>query len=199
MRKIYFVLLLLPCFAMAQDSQNGFGIKFTGFVRSDFFYDTRQVIYPTSLREGDYLLFPSNISKDANCKDVNAVGNFNFLSIQSRLSGAITGPDAFGAKTSGLIEADFFANENANLDDINGFRLRHAFVKMNWTKTELLAGQYWNPMFPADNVAAVISCNGGAPFQAFSRNPQLRLSRNFTPSLKLIDLLKKNMKIQNKN
>ncbi len=57
---------------------------------------------------------------------------------------SITGPDAFGAKTSGVIEADFFAQLNPN---INLLRLRHAYVKFNWEHLEFLAGQTWNPLF----------------------------------------------------
>jgi len=103
------------------------------------------------------------------------------LSIQSRLKGTITGPDAFGAKTSGVIEADFFGNENASFSDVNGFRLRHAIVKLNWKTTEILAGQYWNPFFNPDLFPGTISFNTGCPFQPFSRNPQIRLTQTFGP------------------
>ena len=169
------LLIIISILVNAQEKQD-FGIKFSGFVKSDFFYDTRQNV---SIREGHFLLYPSPLAKDSTGADINAQGNFNFLSIQSRLSGKITGPDAFGAKTSGLLEADFFGNENANFQDVNGFRLRHAYAKMNWAKTELLFGQYWNPLFIAGCFPGVISFNTGAPFQAFSRNPQIRATQKF--------------------
>jgi len=153
-----------------------FGIQLSGFVKTDVFYDTRQTI---NIREGHFLLYPDNISLDANNDDINAKSSFNMLSIQSRLKGAITGPNAFGAKTSGVIEADFFGNAGSGLDDVNGFRLRHAFVKMNWKSTELLVGQYWHPMFIAESFPGVASFNTGAPFQPFSRNPQIRISQSF--------------------
>jgi hypothetical protein len=54
--------------------------------------------------------------------------------------------------------------------------LRHAYAKMNWSKAELLFGQYWNPLFVAGCFPGVISFNTGAPFQAFSRNPQMRFT-----------------------
>jgi len=98
------------------------------------------------------------------------------LNIQSRLKGDISGPDAFGAKTSGVIEAEFFGTSEA---DINGFRLRHAFVKMDWKMTTLLIGQSWHPMFPAESFPGTISFNTGAPFTPFSRNPQVRVTRKF--------------------
>jgi hypothetical protein len=157
----------------AQESEKKFGIKFSGFVKSDFYFDSRQTV---SAREGHFLLWPSAENLDANGVDINDESSFNFLSIQSRLKGAITGPDAFGAKTSGLIEGDFFAQAN---DNINLFRLRHAFVKLNWEKTELLAGQYWNPLFVTGCFPGTISFNTGTPLQSFARNPQLRLTQKF--------------------
>jgi len=176
MNRLYFLSLIIaiPVFVKAQE--NSFGVKFNGYVKNDFFYDSRQVV---SIREGHFLLYPAAKSPDADKKDVNAVPNFNFLSIQSRLTGKITGPDAFGAKTSGVIEADFFGNENAAFVDANGFRLRHAFVKLSWEKTELLTGQYWHPLFQPGCFSGVISFNTGAPFQPFSRNTQMRLLRRF--------------------
>lgn len=161
---------------VAEAQESTFGIKFSGFVKTDYFFDSRETY---NIREGHFLLYPREVLPDAEGKDLNAKSSFNFLSIQSRLGGRITGPDAFGAKTSGLLEADFFSNENAYFYDQNGFRLRHAYVKLNWSKTELLAGQTWHPLFSAECYPGVISFNTGAPFQPFSRNPQLRLTQQF--------------------
>jgi len=189
MRKyiILAILIISSIIINAQDKKEEpkFGIQFSGFVKTDIFHDTRQTV---NIREGHFLLYPDNILLDADNEDINATSSFNMLSIQSRLKGAITGPNAFGAKTSGVIEADFFGNAGSGLDDVNGFRLRHAFVKMNWKTTELLVGQYWHPMFIAESFPGVASFNTGAPFQPFSRNPQIRLSQSFG-GLKLIGVL----------
>jgi hypothetical protein len=150
-----------------------FGIGFTGYVKNDFFYDTRQNV---TIREGHFLLYPSDKSFDANKIDLNDKSSLNFLSIQSRLTGNITAPDAFGAKTTGVIEADFFGNENAAFVDANGFRLRHAYAKLSWDNAELLIGQFWHPLFITSCFSDVISFNTGAPFQPFSRNPQIRFT-----------------------
>jgi hypothetical protein len=95
------------------------------------------------------------------------------LSIQSRLRGDIQGPDAFGAKTSGVLEAEFFGTSEA---DLNGFRLRQAYTKLDWEKFSLLIGQAWHPMFPTECFPKTVSFNTGAPFTPFSRNPQLKLT-----------------------
>jgi hypothetical protein len=158
-----------------EKKERNFGIKFNGFVKNDFIFDSRQVV---SAREGHFLLYPLNESLDEDGKDINARGSFNYLSIQSRLTGRISGPDAFGAKTSGLIEGAFFGQTNP---DINGFRLRHAFIKLNWTSTELLMGQFWHLMFNTACYPGTVSFNTGAPFQFFSRNPQIRLSQKAGP------------------
>ena len=171
-RTILITVVLLANLAVYAQKESGFGIKFSGFVKSDFFFDTRQTV---AAREGHFLLWPSPDKPDENGDDINAKANFNFLVVQSRLKGTISGPDAFGAKTSGVIEGDFFAQANEN---INLLRLRHAFVKLNWTRLEVLAGQYWNPLFVTDCFPGTVSFNTGTPLQSFARNPQLRLTLN---------------------
>lgn len=165
-------IILLPMVLSAQDDTK-FGIKFSGFIKTDFFYDTRQTV---SIREGHFLLYPTPVIKDVEGEDINKKANMNFLAIQTRIRAKMTGPDAFGAKTSAMIEGAFFGHSNG---DINGFRLRHAFIKLNWTNTELLFGQYWHPLFITSCFPAVISFNTGVPFQPFSRNPQIRLTQKF--------------------
>lgn len=162
--------LLIMCLTTvySQQEEKKFGITLGGFVKTDVFYDTRQTV---NAREGHFCFFPENVNEDPYGNDINATPNFNILSIQSRITGRITGPDVFGAKTSGLIEGEFFGTANG---DVNGFRLRHAFVKLNWEKAELLAGHFWHPLFVASAFPEVLSFNTGVPFQPFSRNPQLR-------------------------
>ncbi len=147
------------------------GIKFYGFVRNDVMYDSRQIV---SAREGDLSLYAKDKVLDANGKDINKAPTFHMLAITSRLGGSITGPDAFGAKTSAILEAEFFGNIDG---DINEFRLRHAWAKLDWAKTQLAFGQYWHPMFVTDCYPGVIDFNTGMPFQPFNRSPQIRLTQ----------------------
>lgn len=147
-----------------------FGIGFSGYVNTDIFFDTRQTVMA---REGQWLFYPENIKADPDGRDINAKGTYNILSIQTRVTGNITGPDVFRARTSGMIEGEFYGNINAN---INTFRLRHAFVKLNWTKTELLLGQTWHPLYVPACSPEPVSLNAGAPFIVFARNPQVRVT-----------------------
>ncbi len=174
MKKSLFLLIvvLLPVLLFSQD-EPAFGIKFGGFVKTDILWDSRQTV---DIREGHFLLYPKGEDLDPDGNDINAKASFNFLSIQTRLRGDIKGPDALGAKTSGAIEGEFFGMADGN---INGFRLRHAYVKLNWKTTELLVGQMWHPMFITSCYPEVVSFNTGAPFLVFSRNPQIRLTKDF--------------------
>ncbi len=169
MKKILFFIVFFYNLNYSQD----FGISFSGFVKTDIIYDSRQTV---NLREGHFLLYPANRNLDLNGADINAKSSFNILSIQTRLTAKLKGPDAFSAKTSGVIESEFFGTSDA---DLNGLRLRHAFVKFDWEKTSLLVGQTWHPMFINEVFPGVVSFNTGAPFQPFSRNPQIRFSQSF--------------------
>jgi len=93
--------------------------------------------------------------------------------ITSRITGKLKAPDAFGAKTTGVIEADFSGLSNS---DINGFRLRHSYIELQWERSTLLLGQYWHPLFVPDVFPNVLALNTGAPFQPFIRSPQISFS-----------------------
>lgn len=179
MKRIYYLMIIsmiLPGLnGLLSAQESDWGIKWGGFVKTDAIYDTRQTV---DVREGHFLLYPQNIDEDANGDDINEGGNFNMLSIQTRLKGSISAPDVLGAKTSGYVEGAFFGSTNGTP---NAFRLRHAFVKLKWDKTMLLVGQYWHPLFIPENFPGVVSFNTGVPFQPFARNPQIRLAQNLGP------------------
>jgi hypothetical protein len=172
-KSLFIVLLLAPILMMGQQEEKKFRISLNGFVKNDFFWDSRQTV---DVREGHFYLYPANELLDKNGDDINARPNFNFLSIQTRLRADITGPDVLGARISAAIEGEFFGHSNL---DINGFRLRHAYIKLNWTSTELLAGQFWHPMFITSSYPGTVNFNTGVPFLPFTRNPQIRLTQTF--------------------
>lgn len=178
MRKLLLSLLIASSFAVtAQEKKEEpkYGITFGGFVRNDVIFNTRQNL--SARGENLFQLAPLAVVKDFEGNDLNAVPNLNIIGISTRLKGTISAPDAFGAKTSGLIEADFFGKDAATSF---GLTLRHAFMKLNWEKgTELLVGQTWHPAFSTDCFPGSVSYSTGTPFTAFSRNPQLRFTKTF--------------------
>lgn len=166
---IAFIGLTYFSYGQSDGADKNFGIKWNGFVKTDVMFDSRQTV---TAREGHFMILPA-AENIVNGEDVNDQTNFNILSIQSRLKGTITGPDFFGMKTSGVIEAAFFGNSNATTGEL---RLRHAFVKLSNENLDILIGQYWNPMFVTAVFPGVYSFNTGVPFQPFSRNPQIRFT-----------------------
>jgi len=151
-------------------------IKIYGYVGNDFFYNSRQNV---EMVDGIIQLFPKPIELSAGA-DKNAVAQAEMLSINTRLGVDITGTPVLGAKTSGKIEADFAGFSTTYYV----FRIRQAYMKLNWAKTELLIGQTWHPLF-GSVVPTTFSANAGAPFQPFNRSPQVRLKQNLSSTLSL--------------
>ncbi len=108
---------------------------------------------------------------------------------QSRFWLKSTGPTFLGAKTAALIEGDFYGDLNA-AQESPGFRLRHAYLTMDWANTQLLFGQYWDTWGPAiaDTEDFRMGSATGSPNTP--RVPQIRLSQkvpfNADNSLKFI-------------
>lgn len=166
MKRSLLTVLLALTFVTAQAQD--WGIKFGGFLKTDVIMNTRKNL---DIRDGELYFYPLRENKDANGDDINEVLNVNMLSFQSRLIGNITAPDFLGAKVSGTLESEFFGTTDG---DINGMRLRHAVIKLDWGTSKLFIGQYWNPLFFEDAFPKVIQYNTGAPYIPFTRNPQIR-------------------------
>jgi len=168
-----FLLITFTTFAFAEEPATK--VKLYGFVSNDFFYNSRQNV---ELVDGVIQLFPKPVSPNSANQDINASSQAELLSVNTRLGIDITGAPILGAKSSGKIEADFAGFGTT----FYVFRIRQAFMKLNWDKTELLVGQTWHPLF--GNVApTTFSANGGAPFQPFNRSPQVRVKQTLTNTL----------------
>jgi len=150
-----------------------FGIKFGGYVKADYFYDSRQTL---TLREGDVLGLPAAYAADKSATpvDKNAVPQVGFTAIQTRLHGDITGPDFFKFKTSGVIEGEFLGPDNTVTE--GSFRLRHAYVTLTGASTEMVLGQTWHPFYSPDCAPGTYNFSTGWPFSTFARNPQFKIS-----------------------
>jgi hypothetical protein len=154
-------------------SRNKWGVNVSGFIGTDLFWDTRQVV---ESRDGVLCLYPENVQRDINGKDINARPSFNFLALNTRVTLRVKAPDALGAKISGMVEGWYAGMSN---NDMNGFSMRHAFIKMDWENSSLLMGQTWHPLFTEDYFATTIAGSAGSPFQPFSRSAQIRFTQKF--------------------
>lgn len=161
-------------------------MAFHGFIKSDVWYDSRQV---AGAREDLFLLYPKRPAFDRNGRDIHDYHSFNFTAITTRLNGTVKGPDAFGAKSMGVMEADFSGLSNA---DVSGFRLRHAYVQLSWKHSRLIMGHYWHPFFVTEVFPSVLALNTGAPFQPFIRSPQVQFNHqkgNWTATIAALSQL----------
>lgn len=71
--------------------------------------------------------------------------------------------------TSAKVEADFRGSGTS----YSTIRLRHAYLNLDWGRSALLLGQTWHPLF-GDVSPQILNLSVGAPFQPFSRAPQIR-------------------------
>ena len=182
MKKIYLIIasLFVSASAMAvQDTtqskpaNNGWKLKFSGEINPQFYVDSRKTL---SGREEEMMFYPLPEILDANGNDINAVPQLNMVAITSRLGLKIQTPDALGAKITGFMEGDFTGATNSG---INMLRLRHAYMNMRWTNSELLLGQYWTPFVVHEIMPGTRPLNMGAPFHPYSRVVQARYTQYF--------------------
>lgn len=177
MRKYYFTILLLLSFILISAQRQDFTTKFYGFIRNDFFFNSR---LSEEAIDGTFHMTPKPIILDANGLDINAKPQAEMLSMNSRLGFDIIGKELFGAKSSAKIEADFAGTGSTFFL----MRIRQAYMQLNWKNSSLLLGQTWHPMFGTVSPTSV-SFNAGTPFQPFARSPQIRLNYKLTDNIGL--------------
>lgn len=180
-------VLLFSNTLFSQEKPKEWDISLYGFARADYIFDSRKSAY---VREYNLNLYPLDVAKDSDGKDKNATGSSNFLSVVSRIGVKFKGPDVFKAKISGNIEGDFFGNTEVNsgtsgTGSIGLFRLRHATIKMDWTKTSLTLGQTWYPTFIPEVFPGVANFNTGIMFNPFGWASQVRLRQKLSEQISL--------------
>ena len=172
-----------------------------GWVRTEYNFDSRQSAYS---REYNLNLYPLDEKLDANGKDINAASASNFLAITSRVGINFKGPDVWGAKASGKIEADFFGNTELNKTSAGSgstglLRLRHATATLDWGKTAVTFGQTWYPSFIPEVFPGVANFNTGILFNPFGWAGQIRVSQKLANELSFIAVAYKDREFQTAN
>lgn len=157
-------LSLLSLNGLAQ--QKDFNYKFYGQVRTDLYYNSRA---NEETVDGLFYMYPKDKVYDANGEDLNAKANGSFYTLYTRLGVDVKGPMLGKAKTSAKVEFDFRGSGTT----FSVVRLRHAYLNLDWGKSSLLLGQTWHPLY-GDVAPQILNLNMGAPYQPFSRAPQIR-------------------------
>ena len=114
-------------------------------------------------------MYPKDEVFDSNGRDLNATANGSFYTLYTRLGLDVKGPKLGRAMTSAKVEADFRGSGTS----YSTIRLRHAYLNLDWGRSALLLGQTWHPLF-GDVSPQILNLSVGAPFQPFSRAPQIR-------------------------
>lgn len=141
-------------------------IKFYGFLRLDMLFDSQRPNNPQSI------LFITSPDPQTGNTDK---GDFTMHPRLTRFGIDYTGPSIGklgDAKLSGKLEVDF---QNGGSESRQVVRIRHGFLKLDWKKLSLLAGQTWDtvsPLFPTVN-NDTLQWNAG---NTGDRRPQLRLA-----------------------
>ncbi len=153
-----------------QKKEKKWHIKPYGFIRNDFYYDSRQNFESAA---GLFYMLPYDKDLNEEGDDLNKQSTSRLLSIAARAGLMVEGDDVLGAQTSACFETDF-AGFNGSTTML---RIRQAWARMAWPETwTVTMGHTWHPMF-GEVVPDVASLATGSPFQPFNRSPQLRVDR----------------------
>lgn len=154
--------MALSSFAQLKD----FSYRFYGQIRTDLYYNSRA---NEETVDGLFYMYPKDKVYDPNGEDLNSTANSSFYTLYTRLGLDVAGPKLGKAKTSAKVEVDFRGSGTS----YSMIRIRHAYFNLDWGKSALMVGQYWHPLF-GDVSPQILNLSVGAPFQPFSRAPQVR-------------------------
>lgn len=166
MKKYILIFLCLMMVSGSFAQIKDFKFKFYGQIRTDLYYNSRA---NEETVDGLFYMYPKDKVRDEDGNDLNGTPSSNFYTLYSRLGVDVAGPKLGTAKTSAKIEADFRGTGTS----YSVVRLRHAYLNLDWGKSALLLGQTWHPLF-GDVSPQILNLSVGAPFQPFSRAPQIR-------------------------
>lgn len=102
----------------------------------------------------------------------------------SRIGFRLGAPEVGGIRASAVVEADFMGNQPTTVTEAQfftnpGFRVRHAFMKMETEYVDILIGQTWALLgFQPLNDPNTVGLQG-VPAAIYSRTPQIRVSHLF--------------------
>ncbi len=154
-------------------------LKFYGFIRNYFNYDSREGVKGTA---DLFYYVPKDESLNEYGDDLNSQSSFRFLALTSRIGLDVTGYQFGRTKFGAKIETDFYSGLSGSTGTA-ALRLRQAYVTIGWDDLNegknsvfLKIGQAWHPI--AADQPDVISLETGAPFNAFSRTPMLLMDAN---------------------
>ena len=167
---------------ISQPVTSKFKLSIGGFVKLDYAYNS--VDFGNS-----GALIPGNGAVPKTTSVAGQSDQSIFTARQSRFWLKVAGPDFVGAKTSALIEVDFYGDPAAAAESPQ-IRMRQAWGSIDWANTGVLFGQAYDIFGPM--IASTVDFRSGAAFGNPNnpRVPQLRLTQKVklgdANSLKLV-------------
>lgn len=169
MNKIKILFSIIVLNSLVVKAQNtSVTVKPYGYVSYEVIFDSYKSI---DSRDGELYFYPVKRVLDKAGNDINSRPYLQFVSLQSRFGFNVSGPELGTAKTTAQIEGDFYGTSDSY---VNLLRLRLAFLKISWSKTELLLGQNFHPTIIAECVPAPLSFGSGVPYHTLNRSVQAR-------------------------
>ncbi|MBP5458379.1 MAG: hypothetical protein J6Y37_17955 [Paludibacteraceae bacterium] len=139
-------------------------VRLGGFFRAEYYVDSREIVGACDDLFG---FFPEDKVYDKDGEDLNDVVRQNFSTQATRFTATVDGPKLGKANSKAYVEFDFSGGNAVNV------RLRQAWAKLSWQKSELLLGKAWSP-FSDIPFTYVAGLHTGIPFRPFSRGDQIR-------------------------
>ncbi|HOV89633.1 MAG TPA: hypothetical protein PKW07_02870 [Syntrophorhabdaceae bacterium] len=184
MKKYMFVFLLLflsmPLISYAGSVTSRYDVTIGGFVKFDLAYTDQNDTHNYRAAKRD------NIGPNAQ-NNLDSYDTVTWSGYETRLNLRIKGPDAWGAKTSALIEGNFRGGTGGGQGAATYglFGLRHAFMNMDWSNTKLLIGHTWQAwgLLPTMDV---LGASENYFMRGYTRVPQIRITQNFTKDFAVV-------------
>lgn len=161
-------LLILPAVSHAGSAESRWDLTVGGFIKFDMGYATQGVNadYNKAAR-GSYGVYES---REDEYGSLFAAGG------ETRLNFAVKGPDAWGAKTSGFVEAEFRGQSG----DYGEFNLRHAYMRMKWPNDTITIGHTWQKWgYLPTHSSILLGVNMLEAFLKGKRQPQIMWDHDF--------------------
>jgi len=159
-------------------TDEAFTLDLSGYFSLEGFVDTRQVM---GFVQDEYAWYPEPVLCDRKCADINDEAQMNMLGVRVYITSLLKGPDIWGAKSSGFIKCDFVG---VNDPTVRLYRIRHAFMMLEWERTWLKMGHSYHPLvlnevYPAQPLVVypnTITRASGAGYDPFVYNPVIKLN-----------------------
>lgn len=148
--------------------------RFGGRVDGYVFTDTYKGVESGG---GLQYLMPARPVINPDGTDENAEGTLRFGIATTRLNVGAAYNFTEKFRSSAFVEIDFMGAGGAN--PLNLIRLRHAFLKLEWTRDELLVGQTSHLMLVDQIAPSTVIFGAGYPINPLSRPIQVRYTHQF--------------------